>query len=45
MKIKVCGLRDAANLEQVAALNPDFVGFIFYDHRPGLWVTIGCSRC
>ncbi len=34
MKIKVCGLRDAANLEQVAALNPDFVGFIFYDQSP-----------
>lgn len=31
MKVKVCGMRDAANLEQVAALNPDFIGFIFYD--------------
>ena len=34
MKIKVCGLREAINLEQVAALNPDFVGFIFYDQSP-----------
>lgn len=34
MKIKVCGLRDAANLEQIAALKPDFVGFIFYDQSP-----------
>jgi phosphoribosylanthranilate isomerase len=34
MKIKVCGLRDAANLEQIAALNPDFVGFIFYEQSP-----------
>ena len=34
MKIKVCGLRDAENLKQIAALNPDFVGFIFYDQSP-----------
>ncbi len=34
MKIKVCGLRDAENLNQVAALNPDFIGFIFYDQSP-----------
>lgn len=34
MKIKVCGLREAANLEQIAALKPDFVGFIFYDQSP-----------
>jgi phosphoribosylanthranilate isomerase len=31
MKIKVCGMRDAENLKQVAALMPDFVGFIFSD--------------
>lgn len=34
MKIKVCGMRDAANLMQVAELNPDFIGFIFYDQSP-----------
>lgn len=34
MNIKVCGLRDAENLKEVAALNPDFVGFIFYDQSP-----------
>lgn len=34
MKIKVCGLRDAENITAVAALNPDFVGFIFYDQSP-----------
>jgi phosphoribosylanthranilate isomerase len=34
MKIKVCGLRDTENLKQIAALNPDFVGFIFYDQSP-----------
>ena len=31
MKIKVCGLRDAENIREIAALQPDFVGFIFYD--------------
>ncbi|TAE31026.1 MAG: phosphoribosylanthranilate isomerase [Cytophagales bacterium] len=34
MNIKVCGLRDAENLNEVAALSPDFVGFIFYDKSP-----------
>ncbi|QDK83531.1 phosphoribosylanthranilate isomerase [Spirosoma sp. KCTC 42546] len=34
MKIKVCGLRDADNLKEIAALNPDFIGFIFYDQSP-----------
>jgi phosphoribosylanthranilate isomerase len=34
MNVKVCGLRDADNLKEVAALNPDFVGFIFYDKSP-----------
>jgi len=28
--IKVCGLREPANVAAVAALRPDFVGFIFY---------------
>lgn len=30
MKLKVCGLRDKQNIEQVAQLQPDFMGFIFY---------------
>jgi phosphoribosylanthranilate isomerase len=34
MKLKVCGMRDANNLQEVAALNPDFIGFIFYDQSP-----------
>lgn len=29
-KIKVCGLRDPGNIEQVCELEPDFVGYIFY---------------
>jgi phosphoribosylanthranilate isomerase len=30
MQIKVCGMRDPLNLEQVCGLLPEFVGFIFY---------------
>ena len=29
--IKVCGLRDATNIEAITALNPDMIGHIFYD--------------
>ena len=32
IKLKVCGLRD--NIEEVAALSPDLVGFIFYNKSP-----------
>jgi phosphoribosylanthranilate isomerase len=30
IQIKVCGMRDPLNLEELCALSPDFVGFIFY---------------
>ncbi|MBJ6117899.1 phosphoribosylanthranilate isomerase [Pontibacter sp. BT310] len=30
MKVKVCGMRDPENLRQIAALRPDYLGFIFY---------------
>ena len=30
LKIKVCGMRDPHNLEQVCDLAPDFIGYIFY---------------
>jgi phosphoribosylanthranilate isomerase len=29
--VKICGMRDAANIRAVAALKPDFMGFIFYE--------------
>lgn len=32
--LKVCGLREADNILRVAALNPDFMGFIFYPPSP-----------
>lgn len=34
MKLKVCGMRDPYNIQEVAALNPDFMGFIFYPPSP-----------
>jgi phosphoribosylanthranilate isomerase len=34
MNVKVCGLRDADNLKDIAELNPDFIGFIFYEQSP-----------
>ena len=32
MKIKVCGMRDAANIRAVEALGIDLMGFIFWPH-------------
>ena len=29
-KIKICGLRDRENIEEVLALQPDYIGFIFH---------------
>lgn len=30
LKLKVCGMREPDNIMQVAALSPDYMGFIFY---------------
>ena len=32
--IKVCGLREAGNIEAVAGLRPDFIGFVFHPASP-----------
>jgi phosphoribosylanthranilate isomerase len=34
MKIKVCGLKDPENIKAVAALGPDYMGFICYNLSP-----------
>ncbi|MCU0445581.1 MAG: phosphoribosylanthranilate isomerase [Microscillaceae bacterium] len=34
LKLKVCGMRDSANIAAVADLLPDFMGFIFYPQSP-----------
>ncbi|WP_255562556.1 phosphoribosylanthranilate isomerase [Pedobacter sp. D749] len=36
LKLKVCGMRLAANIAAVAELQPDYLGFIFYDKSPRL---------
>ena len=33
-KIKICGMRDAENIQAVAGLQPDYMGFIFYEKSP-----------
>ena len=30
MKLKVCGMKYKANIKAIAALKPDYMGFIFY---------------
>lgn len=32
MKWKICGMRDAENIAQIALLEPDYMGFIFWKH-------------
>ncbi len=34
MKVKVCGMRDAENIAEVASFSPDYLGFIFYKPSP-----------
>lgn len=34
MKIKVCGMRNKENIQALLELNPDYIGFIFYDKSP-----------
>ncbi|SHJ23510.1 phosphoribosylanthranilate isomerase [Aquimarina spongiae] len=34
MKLKVCGMKYSDNIEAIASLEPDYLGFIFYDRSP-----------
>lgn len=34
MHLKICGLKHSENIQAVAELKPDFMGFIFYDKSP-----------
>jgi len=36
MKIKICGMKYPENSKEIAALQPDYLGFIFYDKSPRL---------
>ena len=31
MRLKICGMREAENIRQLLALQPDYMGFIFYE--------------
>lgn len=31
MNIKVCGMRDSENIQEIVKLSPDYLGFIFYE--------------
>lgn len=30
-KLKICGMKDPENIQEIAALSPDFLGFIFWE--------------
>lgn len=34
VKLKVCGMKHAENISKIAALKPDYLGFIFYGKSP-----------
>ncbi|MCE7990363.1 MAG: phosphoribosylanthranilate isomerase [Roseivirga sp.] len=34
MKLKVCGMRESQNISELLLLNPDYMGFIFYEKSP-----------
>ncbi|WP_128548823.1 phosphoribosylanthranilate isomerase [Larkinella soli] len=34
MKVKVCGMRDSDNIQELLAVSPDFMGFLFFDKSP-----------
>lgn len=34
VKVKICGLREPANILEAAALEPDYLGFVFYRPSP-----------
>jgi phosphoribosylanthranilate isomerase len=31
MQLKICGMKHPQNIADIAALNPDYLGFIFYE--------------
>lgn len=34
LKLKICGMRDPKNIEEIALLRPDYLGLIFYEKSP-----------
>lgn len=34
LKLKICGMRDPGNMREIEALQPDYLGLIFFDRSP-----------
>ena len=34
MKIKICGMKEEKNIKSIATIDPDYMGFIFWEHSP-----------
>ena len=34
LKLKVCGMRNSANINELIEVQPDFIGFIFHEKSP-----------
>ena len=34
LKLKICGMRDPENISEISALNPDYLGLIFFEGSP-----------
>ena len=34
LNLKVCGMKDPGNIQEIASLGPDYLGFIFYEKSP-----------
>ena len=39
LKLKICGMKYPENIQDIAALNPDYMGFIFYEKTPRFFNT------
>ena len=39
LKLKICGMKHPENIQEVAALQPDYMGFIFYEKTPRFFDT------
>lgn len=43
MKIKICGMKHPENIQNIAALHPDMMGFIFYPKSPRFAEPLGIA--
>ena len=46
MIIKVCGMRDSRNIQEVSALAVNWIGLIFYERSPRfIGLNTACRNC